>query len=144
MIINYLRESLIFILSFCFGILLITYLLQIPHIVTGNTKIVNEYYLKNFTTNIPLDLFFVLIYILIGTLFIKLLKLKEKYQKVLTIGITTAILTTGFCFYFISNKKTSNFFSQWFHTVRYSSVIYDVILLVFIYLTYLYLDEKIN
>ena len=39
---------------------------------------------------------------------------------------------------------SSNFFSKWFHTVGYSSVVYDIILLVVIYVIYIHLQEKTN
>ena len=43
-----------------------------------------------------------------------------------------------------SRKQTTNFFSKWFHTVGYSSILYDVILLVAIYIIYLYLNKLIT
>ena len=132
-----LTNLIIFILSFSFGLILITYFLQLPHLLTGQPGIVNQYYRSNFVTNVPLELFFVLVYFLIGLLIIKLLKIKKRINKVLVIGITTAVITAGFCFYFRSYPQTKNFFSKWFHTVGYSSVLYDVILLVFIYLVHL-------
>ena len=140
----YINNFLTYTISFCVGIFIITYLLKFPHIVTGNPKIVNQYYITNLTTNLPLDYLFVLLYYLVGYIFIKLLKIKKDFNKILVIAITTAILTTGFCFYFTSSKQTSTFFSKWFHTVGYSSVIYDVVLLVFIYLIYLYLNKVIQ
>ena len=127
---------LAYVLAFGFGIILITYLLQLPQLLTGHTKIVNQYYKTNFLQNIPLDFVFVALYFLVGGLIIRLMKLKNISQKVLVIALTTAILTGGFCFYFRYFPKTKNFFSQWFHTVGYSSVAYDVILLAFIYLVY--------
>ena len=127
---------LAYILSFCFGIILITYLLKLPQLLTGHTKIVNQYYKTNFLQNIPLDFLFVALYFLVGGFIIKLLKVKNLSLKVLIIGATTAFITGGFCFYFRYFPKSQNFFSQWFHTVGYSSVAYDVILLAFIYLLY--------
>ena len=50
-----LTNLVVFIISFSFGIILITYCLQIPHLITGKPSIVNQYYRKNFTTNVPLD-----------------------------------------------------------------------------------------
>ena len=141
---NLIKSVLLYTLSFSTGLLLITYFLQVPHLVTGNRKIVNEYYNKNFLKNVPLDYLFVLIYLLVSYLFIELLKLKTVAEQVLAVGLTTAILTFGFCYYFTSNPQTPNFFSKWFHTVGYSSIIYDVILLVVIFLIYKYLQENTN
>ena len=138
------KNVLIYTLAFATGLLLITYFLRVPHLVTGNNTIVNEYYNKNFLKNVPLDYIFVLLYLLMSYLVIELLKLKTVAEQVLVVGAVTALLTFGFCFYFTSRPQTSNFFSKWFHTVGYSSIIYDVILLVVIYLIYKYLQTNTN
>ena len=138
------KNLLIYTLSFATGLLLITYFLKVPHLITGNDRIVNDYYNKNFLKNVPLDYIFVLIYLLMSYLVIKLLKLKTVAEQVLVVGLVTALLTFGFCFYFTSTPETANFFSKWFHTVGYSSIIYDVILLVVIYLIYKYLQSNTN
>ena len=57
--------------------------------------------------------------------------------------LTTGLLTAFFCYLFVSRPiQKGNFFSKWFHMVGYTSVIYDIILLVFIYIIYLYLEHK--
>ena len=137
-------KFLIYILSFSFGLTLITYLLQLPHLITGKPNIVNEYYKVNFIKNVPLDLIFVLVYFLISQFFIKILKINDVHLKILIVAITTALLTFGFCYYFRSKDQTENFFSKWFHTVGYSSIVYDVILLTFIYIVYLKLLDYIT
>ena len=58
------KELLSLIIAFCVGIFIITYLLNLPGLITGNYNIVNEYYIKNFITSIPADFFFVFIYFL--------------------------------------------------------------------------------
>jgi len=138
---DYRKELIQFVIAFSCGIFFITYFLKVPHMVTGKTKIVNEYYVKNFTKNVPLDLFFVACYLLLAHIAIKALKVRTVFGKIVVVGVITALLTAGFCYYFNSYKMSSNFFSKWFHTVGYSSVVYDVILLCFIYGIYLYLDK---
>ena len=128
-----------FTFSFYVGMFIIIYLLKLPHKITGKPDIVNEYY-KNIK-NIFFDYCFVTAYFLIAQLVIYLMNIEDNLYKVLVTGIITAILTSGFCYYFKSLKMTSNFFSIWFHTVGYSSVLYDIILLCFIYCIYLYLDN---
>ena len=91
--------------------------------------------------NVPLDYLFVLCYFLVSYLFIKLYNTTNNYIKTLIVALTTLVLTSLFCYYFVSKKVTTNFFSKWFHTVGYSSVIYDIILLVTIYIFYLFLEQ---
>ena len=133
-----------FIISFCVGIFIITYLLKLPFIITNQYKIVNEYYIENYIINIPLDFIFVTLYFLLATLFIYIFNIKDFITKLFVIGITTVILTSSFCYYFQSYKMSSNFFSRWFHTVGYTSVLYDVILLCFIYIIYNYLNTTMT
>lgn len=141
---NILSNLIKFLIAFCSGIFIITYLIRLPFILANNNEIVNEYYIENFIQNIPLDLFFIICYFLVAKLIISFLKITDFHIKLLIIAATTAILTGGFCYYFNSYKVSSNFFSRWFHTVGYSSVIYDVVLLSFIYWIYMYLESIIN
>ena len=100
--------------------------------------------MENFSNNIPLDFFFIIIYFIIGNYIIDYLKITDAKNKLLTIGVTTALITGGFYIYFTNSPVTKNFFSIWFHTVGKTSIVYDVILLVFIYAIILWLKRKIN
>ena len=138
---SFISKLISYTIAFCVGLFLITYLLKLPHIITGQPKIVNIYYVKNYVKNVPLDYLFVLCYFLVSYLFIKLFNTTNNYIKTLIVALTTLVLTSLFCYYFVSKKVTTNFFSKWFHTVGYSSVIYDIILLVTIYIFYLFLEQ---
>ena len=141
---NIIKELLFLIIAFCVGIFLLTYILNLPGLVTGKQEIVDEYYKNNFITNVPLDLFFILLYFLVAYGFMKLLKVTSDCGKLMTVAIVTAVLTGLFCYYFTSRAVTKNFFSRWFNTVGYSSIIYDVILLVFIYAVYLFMKDYVQ
>ena len=141
---NIIKELLFLIIAFCVGIFFLTYLLNLPGLVTGKQKIVDEYYKTNFITNVPLDLFFILLYFLVAYWVMILLKVKNDGGKLLTVAVVTALLTGFFCYYFTSKKMTTSFFSRWFNTVGYSSIVYDVILLVFIYAVYLFMKDYVN
>lgn len=137
-----LKELLTLIIAFCVGIFIITYLLNLPTHITKSPEIVNEYYSKNFLKNVPLDLFFIFVYFLIAGIIFKLLNIKCYMTKLLIVAIVTVLITGYFFVYFTSRKVTSNFFSKWFNTVGYTSIIYDVILLVFIYAVFLFIKSK--
>ncbi len=139
-----LKDCLLYTISFSVGIFIITYLLNIPTLVSGQKTIIDEYYIKNFVTNIPMDYIFVLIYFLIAYLIIYLLNIENIYIKTLIVGLTTALLTFCFTYYFINKPQTNNIYSRWFHTVKYISITYDTILITFIYIIYSYLIEKLN
>ena len=139
--INIISKFISYTIAFCSGLLLVTYILKLPHLITGHPKIVDIYYIKNYAKNVPLDYFFVLGYLLVASLIIKICNTKNKVIKIVIVGLTTILLTSIFCYHFISNPLTTNFFSKWFHTVKYTSVLYDTILLLTIYIIYLYLEH---
>ena len=139
-----LKDYLLYTISFSVGIFIITYVLNIPTIVSGKKNIINEYYLQNFVTNIPMDYIFVLVYFLIAYLIIYLFKIDNIYFKTLIVALTTAALTYGFTYYFINKPLTNNIYSRWFHAVGYNSITYDTILITFIYLIYHYMLNKLN
>ena len=142
---NLINLFLIYTISFCVGIFIITYFLEIPYLLINNKYLVNQYYVKEFSKNIPLDFLFVGIYLIISFYLIRLLKLKSFFYKLLIVILTTSLLTFLFCYYFRFNKlNLNNFFSKWFHTVGYMSIIYDVILLGYIYSIYNYMEKLIR
>jgi len=141
---DYLKLLLNYLISFSVGLFLITYVLRAPYVITGKNKIVDEYYLKNFKTNVPLDAFFIICYFLVSEFVSYQLKIKKSFNKLIVVGIVTALITGGFCYYFLNNPQKNNFFSRWFNTVGYRSVIYDVVLLMFIYYIMIYLDKMIE
>lgn len=141
---NYISKIINYTISFCVGIFIITYLFKVPYYLTGKNKIVNEYYIDNFAKNIPMDYIFVLIYLCIACLFIKHFKIKDTLHKLIVVALTTMLITGGFMVYFTSKKMTRNFFSRWFHNVGWTSLIYDSLLLCFIYYIYLYLEREIG
>jgi hypothetical protein len=138
-----LKFLLKFLIAFCVGLFVITYVLRIPFIIAGKSDIVNEYYVKNYKTNIPLDALFTLCYLLFFAFIGNALKVKNNIQKILLLAAVTSLITGSFCYYYINNPRKNDIFSTWFNTVGYKSIIYDVILVVTIYSLMLYLDDYI-
>ena len=131
-----LNELLKYSIAFIISMFLFVYILRLPYLVTQKNLIVNEYYFTNILTNLPLDFIFVLLYYLVAYFVINKFNIKKNVNKIIIIALVTVLLTGLFLLYFISNKQTSNFFSRWFHNVGYSSIIYDVLLLIMIYMVY--------
>ena len=99
-----------FVLSSSVSIIFLVYFLKLPYFITGNKSIINEYYAENFSNNVPLDMFFIAVYFLIAIYLMKKFNIKKFSEKLLTVAITTAVLTGGFCYYFINKPKTNLFF----------------------------------
>tara|TARA_A100001015_G_C14614378_1_gene565427 strand:- start:164 stop:622 length:459 start_codon:yes stop_codon:yes gene_type:complete len=132
-------------IAFFAGLFIITYLFNIPYLIT-NSQLVNEYYINNYLVNVPLDYIFVLLYIGLALLMAKLLHIDNLSYKIMIVTITTIILTGGWTYYFQSLPyDKNNFFSKWFHGIGYKSIIYDIIIVVTIYIFYIYMiDYKLS
>ena len=127
-------------LAFAFTTILLVYIIKVPFILTNNSPLVTEYYIDNYIANLLLDFFLIGFYILIGLLFIKVFKIEKPSMKLFMIIIATIMISGGFMLYFLNTKKTSSFFSRWFHSVTYRAVIYDIILVGLTYLVYKYMN----
>jgi len=129
-----------FIYAYSFTMVFLVYILKLPTLVTGDTKLVQEYYGKNFNFTFIFDLFLFLIYLSISLFFIDYFGVKNFFYKLLTVIITTTFISGAFFIYFINKPKNNDsFFSRWFHKVTYKAVIYDILLLSFTYIIYQYL-----
>jgi hypothetical protein len=110
--------------------LVLVYGARLPWRLTGNAPIVDEYYLQRWKTSLGLDLIFIALYFGFAYIVWNALDFEHAGQQLAVVLGCTALLTAGFCFYFRRTPVDSGkFFSRWFHTVGYRSVLYDVILL---------------
>jgi hypothetical protein len=133
---DYLKILFSYVIAFILGLGLITYIFNFPGWITGNQAMVDEYYKINWKKNIPIDFLLVSIYIVIGLIFIKLLKVESNCYKLFIIYTITYVISGSFYLYFKNNPISDNFFSKWFNSVGWSGVFYDVILILFIYIIY--------
>lgn len=139
---NLCHYFIIFTITFITSILLLVYLLQLPLLITKKPHLIKEYYYDNWLQNLHLDYFFIIIYLLIAYLFIKKFNITSFSYQLSIVALTTTLLTGLSAFYFLSKPLTTSFFSRWFHSVKYYSIIYDVLLIGFIFSLYKYLLKK--
>tara|TARA_B100000886_G_C20277048_1_gene429509 strand:- start:58 stop:495 length:438 start_codon:yes stop_codon:yes gene_type:complete len=134
-----LNNLVAFILAFGFTTVLLVYAFKLPYLLTGKKEIVNEYYGKNFGTYVPLDLFFIALYLLVAEFIIRYFNINEIKSKLVIVAGVTSLITGYFYLYFTSKPKSKTFFSRWFHTAGPTSIVYDMILLSSNYYVYDYL-----
>ena len=130
-----------YIISFFFTTALLIYIINLPNLLTKHNPLVKEYYYDNFLSSLLLDVFLFGFYILIGVGIIKLLKVKNRITKYLVMFITIAGISGLFMIYYLNTKRTKSFFSRWFHSVKYTALIYDVLIVGFTYIIYDYLNS---
>ena len=121
-------------LAFAFTLVILTYLLRVPHILSGHPQLVNEYYIKNFSTSIPTDWLLCLVYLWIAEKAIAHFNVKNMHNKVLMVTRTTLIISGIAMLYFKFHGSPNNFFTRWFKTVGFAGVVYDMFLVTMIYL----------
>lgn len=134
-----LSQLISFIYAYAFSTMFLVYFLKLPLLITNQKEIFKEYYAENFNFTFFLDLSFILIYLLIACFFAKLFSIETIPMKFIVVVFTTLFLTGSFMLYFTSKKNDGSFWSRWFHSTGYKSVIYDIILVSFIYLIYEYI-----
>tara|TARA_B110000305_G_C18867310_1_gene371507 strand:+ start:105 stop:536 length:432 start_codon:yes stop_codon:yes gene_type:complete len=133
-VIDYIISLLIVTVVFIYG-------LNLPTIITGNKILVKEYYYDHFLESLLLDIVLIAIYLNIAFYVFQKLQLKSFLGKLLVVAVVTMLISGGFYLYFIYNKKSSMFFSRWFHTVRHKAVIYDIILISLVFSVYKYIQK---
>ena len=141
---KYFKYFIVFTLAFNFCILLFVYIFNLPALITGNQKLVNEYYIKNIHYSVLFDTITVLIYLIIANFFIKLLNIKNIFYKSLIVLITTVLISGVVYLYIISKPMTNNFYSRWFHSVGLRGILYDIAIILVIYLLYEYTIHRIK
>ena len=80
------------------------------------------------------DFIFVAFYLAVGLFISHVFKVNRLATQTLVIAATTCALTGFFCILFRSKPlDTSSFFSRWFHSVGFKSVVYDAIIVCAIF-----------
>lgn len=139
-----LKDWVAFLMSSFVTLFILVYVLHVPQLISGNSDLVHEYYFKNFHINIPFDIFLLFIYLQLSFTLIRFTKVRKEIHKILMVFIETILISGAFCLYFLSKPKSSSFFSRWFHSVTYRAIIYDVLLLVFTYIIFRFLQNKVK
>jgi len=128
-----------YLLAFAFSTVLLVYVLKLPYLITGEVDLVNTYYGTNYKVNIPLDILLISVYLSLAIYTIHYIGLKIFWQKLGIVVLITLLISGSFYWYFTSYPKTNHFFSEWFHTVGFNAVLYDMILVGFMYFIYCFL-----
>ena len=134
---NMKHELTALILSIVTSLVIFTYMMKLPYIVMPeHSEIIDEYYKDKMYPNALLDVGFIVVYIGIA-LNICTHTSAQSYMEPIIVGLVTASLTAFFCFIFNTREKNNNnFFSRWFHEVKYKSVVYDVLLIIMTHIVY--------
>ena len=127
--------------AFTFTTVLLIYLLKLPYLITGVVDLVNTYYGSNYRVNLPLDFLLISVYLSLATIANRYFEYTQLWQKVGIVALITMLISGSFYWFFTSYPKTSNFFSQWFHTVGFNAVLYDIVFVGITFIVYHFLKS---
>lgn len=122
-------------ISFAICFVVLIYIGRMPQLITGNpNKIVDEYYLSDAPKALLSDFVFVAIYLGIAMFLARVFKVNQLATQTFIVAATTCLLTAFFCILFQNRPlDNSSFFSRWFHSVGFKSVLYDVVIVCAIF-----------
>lgn len=132
------RNIIVYVVAFALTILTLVYVLRVPHLLTGASDLADDYYVHNGYMNVPLDCLFVTLYLLVayGACWYFGIQTKQVALRTVCIAMVTIAISGFFVWYLTRQPPSSSFFSQWFHRVGWTGVVYDVLLLVVLYVVY--------
>jgi hypothetical protein len=132
--------TLCYLLAFGVSTVVIVYILNIPGIITGKQKLVDEYYKTNFLIYIPLDVVLVALYLLVAQLFIYISGIKNMLFRFLIVALTTTMIS-GFFYnmYMSSPVNKDSFFSRWFYGAGLYAILYDIVYVTIVYAVMVYI-----
>lgn len=132
-----------FIMSLSVVTFVLVYVVDLPTLLTGETKLVTEYYYKDFAQSFLLDIVVVGVYLIIGVSIASALKLKSEVSHVTCIVLAAGVISSLFYLLFSSGWRKGSFFHRWFSAVGVKAIGYDMILVGSVYSTMLLLDKLI-
>ena len=123
-----------YLITFVVSTLLVVYVLQLPLFITGQQKLVKEYYYDNILSSTILDIFLIFFYLLMAQAFIYALNVNRMITRMLIVAVVTLRISGAFYFLFKSKPlDKKSFFSRWFYAAGFYAVIYDIVLITTTY-----------
>ncbi len=136
------KDIVLYSIAFFAVIFIVIYGLKLLQNISGQHKLVHEYYYENITTSIPIDFIIIGIYILIGLYIHKHIKALKSIKKSVVIFVTSLIITTMFYLYYI-NQNSNSFFTRWFKTTGLViPALYDATICTSVFLVFSFLKKE--
>ena len=123
-----------YLITFVVSTLLVVYVLQLPLFITGQQKLVKEYYYDNILSSTILDIFLIFFYLVMAQAVIYALNVNRMITRMLIVAVVTLCISGAFYFLFKSKPlDKKSFFSRWFYAAGFYAVIYDIVLITTTY-----------
>jgi hypothetical protein len=122
---------------------LLVYGLDLPSLMTGQNKLVTEYYYKKYIESFILDVFLVAGYLGIASYVSVSSGYTGLYARTAIVSLTAALLSSLFYAMFLSGFQKGSFFQRWFKAAGFSAVLYDVVFVTVVFVGLETLDRII-
>jgi hypothetical protein len=146
------RQITLYNLSFYAGLLVVTYVVDLPGLITGERDILDRHYRsKKMGTYVFVEFLIVGLYVLVALASLSAILGMDFVEingaslchRLTAVLVTTLLISGVACFVFRSlPKMDNNIFSQWFHGAGYTSLVYDAVLAVVVYLLFDFLTSQ--
>ena len=91
-----------YLITFVVSTLLIVYVLQVPLFITGQQKLIKEYYYDNILSSTILDIFLIFFYLLLAQAVIYVLNVNRMVTRMLLVAVVTLCISGAFYLLFKS------------------------------------------
>ena len=133
MLIMYGRVISAYLLSFSAVTMVLVYGIDLPTMMTGERKLVTEYYYKDFVSSLLTDVLVVAGYLGVAAYTISAASVKGLVARLAVVAITAAIISGSFLALFSLGWYKETFFSRWFEASGRKAVAYDIALVTSVY-----------
>lgn len=134
----------IYTLAFILTQIILNYILKLPHKITGEPELVNEYYQDNIKTSLPLDYFLILFYLFLAFIPIYYFDITDYAMKIRIISVTSVTTSLIAIKYILSQPKNDSFFSRLFYASGYNLSVSDVITVITTFLLYTFISDFVE
>jgi len=122
---------------------LVVYLLKLPLLISGEGKLVQEYYYTNMWGSLAFDYFLVAFYLACAWFVWSRLNIGSYLGRNAVVALTTVAISGSFMIYFLNKKPDTSFFYRWFQAAGIKAVAYDIVLLLITYNIYRLIDNRV-
>jgi len=131
----------IFIIAYLIILIIGVYILKLPDLITKEYKLVEEFYYSKSIKYFLIDFIACLIYIFIIFKVIELFKINNLILKIIICCSVTVTISSIFHYIFKKINNQDMFFVRWFNSAGHKATLYDIIIVLAMFLLYTLLDK---
>jgi len=137
------KQIMAYTISYVFLTYVLVYVFKIPNLILNNEKLVKEYYGDKMVHSFIFDYVLIFVYVIIMEVIVTYKDITEFTKKLMVLIVVILCISGSAMYYFLSRKMTNSFFSRYFHYVKGRGLLYDMLLVILIYIGYYIISEQL-